>query len=121
MSLDGLLMMNLFDVSEKQELLVRTVATLERVFPSVVVLSVGYGNRMLLAFPKETSEASVRARLRSFEGSHAIERLARRAAEMQIARVSVPAGTAVFTDDFAPIEGITRRMLAAPSGNEIIH
>src|SRR5215470_16457073 len=42
---EGLLMMNLFDNSPKHGLLVSTVATLERVFPRVVVLSVGYGNR----------------------------------------------------------------------------
>ena len=110
MSPDGLLMMNLFDVSRNQELLGPTVATLKQVFPSVVVLSVGYGNRMLLAFPKETSEASIRARLGSFEGNQAIERLARRAGT-EIADFNVPAGTAVFTDDFAPVEEITRRML----------
>ena len=52
---EGLLMMNLFDNSPKHGLLVSTVATLERVFPRVVVLSVGYGNRMLLALPKETT------------------------------------------------------------------
>ena len=55
MSPEGLLMMNLFDNSPKHGLLVSTVATLERVFPRVVVLSVGYGNRMLLALPKETT------------------------------------------------------------------
>jgi spermidine synthase len=107
---DGLLMMNLFDISQRQELLVSTVATLKRVFPTVVVLSVGNGNRMLLAFPKETSEAPIRARFSKFEGDEAIKRLARRA-EAQITEIEVPAGTTVFTDDFAPVEEITRRML----------
>jgi predicted membrane-bound spermidine synthase len=63
MSPDGLLMMNLFDNSPKQELLASTVATLRRVFPAVMALSAGYGNRMLLAFPKNTSAGSIRARL----------------------------------------------------------
>lgn len=110
MSPDGLLMMNLFDISREHELLVPTVATLKRVFPTVVVLSVGNGNRMLLAFAKETSEASIRARLNNFEGDGGIKHLARRA-EAQIAEFQMPAGTTVFTDDFAPVEEITRRML----------
>ncbi len=110
MSPFGLLMMNLFDVGRKQELLISTVATLERVFPSVAVLSVGHGNRMLLAFSKETSEATIRARLETFEGDNEVKRLAKRAAS-QITDVIVPADTVVFTDDFAPVEAITRRML----------
>ena len=110
MSPDGVLMMNLFDSSWEQELLRPTIATLRRVFPSVLVLSVGFGNRMLLAFPKETSKASVRSQLEKFEGNPAVKRLAR-LAEMQISEFTVPAGTTVFTDDFAPVEEITRRML----------
>ncbi len=105
----GLLMMNLFDVSATQELLMSTVTTLERVFPSVAVLSVGHGNHMLLAFSKETSKASVRAQLESFVGNQAVERLARRA-EAQITDFEVPGDTVEFTDDFAPVEEITRRM-----------
>jgi spermidine synthase len=110
MSPDGLLMMNLFDISPKRELLVSTVATLERVFPAVVVLSVGYGNRMLLAFTKQTATASIRARLSTFEGDEAVKRLARWA-EAQVTEFEVPAGATVFTDDFAPVEEMTRRML----------
>jgi predicted membrane-bound spermidine synthase len=110
MSPDGVLMMNLFDDDPRQELMVSILATLERVFPSVVVLSVGYGNRMLFAFPTETSEDEVRRRLATFDGDQAVKRLARRAAT-QITDVDVPDGTAVFTDDYAPIEEITRRML----------
>jgi spermidine synthase len=110
MSPDGLLMMNLFDDGPRQELLVSILATLERVFPSVVVLSVGYGNRILFAFPTETSEDEFRRRLATFDGDQAVKRLARRAAT-QINDVDVPKGTVVFTDDYAPIEEITRRML----------
>jgi len=107
---EGLLMMNLFDNSPKRELLVSTVATLKRVFPAVVVLSAGYGNRMLLAFAKETAEDSIRARLNRYEGDAAIKRIARQA-EAQTAEFQVPEGTTVFTDDFAPVEEMTRRML----------
>ena len=110
MSADGLLMMNLFDLSQKQELLASTVATLRRVFPAVIILSVGNGNRMLLAFATETSEATVRSRLRAFDGEAAIQQLAKRA-QTQISNFKVPPGTPVFTDDLAPVEEITRRML----------
>jgi hypothetical protein len=110
MSPDGLLMMNLFDVSRSHELLASTVATLKRVFPTVVVLSVDSGSRMLLAFLRETSEASIRGRFNKFEGNEAIQRLARRA-ESQIVEAQTPGGITVFTDDFAPVEEITRRML----------
>jgi predicted membrane-bound spermidine synthase len=115
LSPDGLLMMNLFDNSQRRELLDSTVATIKRVFPSVVVLSVGYGNRMLMAFPKETSEASVRDRFKRFAGDQTIRRLARRA-EGQIVEIDLPAGTTVFTDDLAPVEEITRRMLNGDQG-----
>jgi len=110
MSQQGVLMMNLFDISPTQELLTPTVATLRRVFPSVEVLSVGHGNRMLLAFAQQTSASEIRARLGSFRGRVAIRDLARRAAS-QIADFGVAEGTAVFTDDWAPVEEITRRML----------
>lgn len=110
MSEDGLLMMNVFDVSRKRELLASTVATLERVFPSVVVLPSGYGNRMLVAFARTTSIASIRASLAAFEGDSSLERLARRA-EAKLADFPVPAGTPVFVDDLAPVEEMTERML----------
>jgi hypothetical protein len=80
------------------------------VFPAVMALSAGYGNRMLLAFPKNTSAGSIRARLNRYEGDEGIKRLAKRA-EAQVADFEVPAGTTVFTDDFAPVEEMTRRML----------
>lgn len=110
MSPEGLLMMNVFDVSPKHELLVPTLATLKRVFPTAVVLSGGYGNRMFLAFAKGTSDASIRARLSKLTGTEAIKRLAGRAAA-QIVNYDVASDTPVFTDDLAPVEEITRRML----------
>ena len=110
MSPDGLLMMNLFDASRRQELLISTVATLRQVFPSVLVLPVDNGNFMLLAFPQETTAASIHERLENFQGDPAAKRLARRA-ETLINDLKVPAGTSVFTDDHAPVEEITRRML----------
>ena len=110
MSGDGVLMMNLFDMSHTQELLMPTVATLRRVFPSVEVLSAGHGNRVLLAFAREISTSEIRERLGSSSGAWRVEDLARRAA-LQITEFHVADGTAVFTDDWAPVEEITRRML----------
>jgi predicted membrane-bound spermidine synthase len=110
MTRDGLLMMNLFDDSPSRELLLSTVATLQRVFPAVAVLPTGYGSRMLLAFATATPESAIRARLKNFTGNDAVERLARRAGK-EIAEIDVPPGTVVFTDDFAPVEEMTRRML----------
>jgi len=110
MTTDGLLMMNLFDTGAKQELLGSTVATLKQVYPTVLVLTVGNGNRMLLAFAKQTDAASVRARLQTFDGDATVKRLARRAAT-QVTDFKMPAGAVVFTDDLCPVEEITRRML----------
>ncbi|HVH73980.1 MAG TPA: fused MFS/spermidine synthase [Stellaceae bacterium] len=110
MTRGGLLMMNLFDDSPAQELLASTVATLKRVFPSVAVLSSGHGSWMLLAFATATPRSAIRARLQDFADNQVVDRLARRAAT-QLTDVYVPPGTVVFTDDFAPVEEMTRRML----------
>lgn len=110
MSPESLLMMNLFDISPGRELLVRTLVTLKRVFPTVMALSVGHGNRMLLAFSKDTSEDAIRERLRNVRETEAIERLAEQAST-HIVDYNIPPNTAAFTVDFAPVEEITRRML----------
>lgn len=65
---------------------------------------------MFLAFAKDTSDASIRARLSKPIGTEAIKRLAGRAAA-QIVNYDVASDTPVFTDDLAPVEEITRRML----------
>jgi hypothetical protein len=111
MSDDGLLMMNLFDMSKDHELLLSAVATLKTVFPSVAVLPVGKRNFMLLGFSTETPITSVRMRLDSFAGSRVIQRMAR-IAEERVAELNVPPKTTVFTDDFSPIERMTKRMLS---------
>jgi hypothetical protein len=106
MSDDSLLMMSLFDMSKDHELLLSAVATLKTVFPSVAVLPVGKRNCMLLGFSKETSITDIRGRLDSFAGSRVIQRMAR------MAELNVPPKTTVFTDDFSPIERMTKRMLS---------
>jgi predicted membrane-bound spermidine synthase len=110
MSADGLLMMNLFDMSKDQELLLSTVATLKQVFPTVAVLPVGNRNRMLLAFSKATPISLIRTHLKSFESSAVIMRLAATVAA-RVSDLDVPPESTVFTDDFSPVEEMTRRML----------
>jgi predicted membrane-bound spermidine synthase len=110
MSGDGLLMMNLLDVGRQKELLLSTVATLRKVFASVLVLPAGFGNHLIFAFSKDTPLPSVRERLGAFRGNPLVESRGRRAA-IQIASSNVPMGTPEFTDDFAPVEEMTGRML----------
>jgi predicted membrane-bound spermidine synthase len=110
MSADGLLMMNLFDMSKAQELLLSTVATLKQVFPTVAVLPVGNRNRMLLAFSRAIPISLIRTHLKSFDGKAVIMHLAATAAA-RVSDLDVPPETTVFTDDFSPVEEMTRRML----------
>ena len=100
---DGVLMMNLFDLSESQELLLATAATLRTVFPSVMVKSSFRGNHMLFAFTRSRSVESVRGQL---EGPPIL------GATIGITELKPPVSTRTFTDDLAPVEEMTRRMLA---------
>jgi hypothetical protein len=92
-------------------LLFSTAATLRPIFPTVMVLSVGSGNHLVLAFAGERGADSVRSQLRKTEGSETVRRLAREAAS-EMSDLVPPVRTPVFTDDHAPVEEITRRMLA---------
>jgi spermidine synthase len=111
MSDDGLLMMNVFDVSDDRELLMSTAATLSCVFPTAMVLSVGSGNHLVFAFAGDRGADSIRSQLRKTEGGETFRRLAQEAAT-EMSDLVPPVGTPVFTDDHAPVEEITRRMLA---------
>jgi hypothetical protein len=110
MSDEGLLMMNVYDLSKNHELLFATAATLARVFPSLVVLSRPDGNHILFAFARQRSAAWVRAQLERAPGSEPVRKLAHKAASA-VADLEPPAGTPAFTDDHAPVEEMTRRML----------
>jgi spermidine synthase len=108
---DSVLMMNVYDPSKSHELLLSTGATLKREFPSVEVISRPDGNHMVLAFARKKTVAEVRERWTEMRGEQALQDLARDAA-LAITDLAPPAGTAVFTDDFAPVEEMTRRMLS---------
>jgi len=110
MSDNSLLLMNVFDTGRNHELLASTAATLERVFPTVIDLAVGSGNHLLLASPQTGSAPAMKARLMNYQGNEMVQRMARHAAA-QMTDFEAPSGTVVFTDDFAPVEEMTHRML----------
>jgi spermidine synthase len=110
MTEDGLLMMNVYDTSKSRELLMSTGATLKRVFPSVEVVSRPDGNHMVLAFARSKTVVEVRERWAQMRGEQALQDLARDAG-LAIVDLTPPEGTAIFTDDLAPVEKMTRRML----------
>jgi spermidine synthase len=111
MSDDGLLMMNVFDPSSHEDVLAVMVATLKQVYPCVMVLPAGYvGNRILLAFTRQQSLASIRERLAATGANNAAAALARRSAP-EITEPPIRPGAMLLTDDRAPIEEMTRRML----------
>ena len=111
MSEDGAILMNVLDVSPQLELLNATGATLRRVFPSVIVLSRGRGNHMVFAFTGERSAAEVRELLAGVADDSDVGEFVR-AAIPGMADLDPPPETPIFTDDFTPIESMTRRMLA---------
>jgi predicted membrane-bound spermidine synthase len=110
---DGLLMMNVYDRGKKRELLSATVATLQRVFATVAVLSRDDGNHILFASPQKRTVDSLRAALAGAGSDEKVGELARRAAS-RIAEIRSPEGAPVFTDDHAPIEELIRKTLVAP-------
>jgi hypothetical protein len=110
LSEEGLLLMNVFDADPKKELLLSTGATLRRVFPSVAVLAREDGNHIVLAFPRERSVPWIRDRLQHADGSPVVKQLARDAAHAIVDLVPRPEAP-VFTDDHAPVEAMTRRMM----------
>jgi len=106
MSDDALLMMNVYDRSADEALLRRLAATLRRVFPSVMSARTDAGNFMLLAFTRVPSAERLAFASPVLESNATVRKL--KIQEMQVAD-----GDPVFTDDLAPIEEMTRRMLAA--------
>jgi hypothetical protein len=94
-----------------QHLVLSTVATLKRVFTSVLVLTRQDMNRIIFAFPQERSVGSIESAFQQAVGSASVRQLALRAATATRDMVPPP-GTVVFTDDRAPIEEMTRRMVA---------
>ncbi len=106
MSDDALLMMNLFDRGEDKALLLRLAATLRRVFPSVMVGQTDAGNFMLFAFTRVPSAERLRNRPAALRSNAGVR-------DMQVREIAPADAATVFTDDVAPVEEMTRRMLAS--------
>ena len=102
---DALLMMNVYDRSADSAVLSRLGATLRRVFPSVMVGQTGAGNFMLFAFTRVPSAERLAFQSPVLHSNASVRKLVLR-------EVAVADGAPVFTDDLAPIEEMTRRMLA---------
>ncbi len=105
MSDDALLMMNVFDRGPDKALLRSLEATLRRVFPSVMVGHTDAGNFMLFAFTRVPSVERLRYRPAVLQANTGVR-------DMEVREVARADGAPVFTDDRAPIEDMTRRMLA---------
>ena len=114
MSSAGLLMMNVYDAGKKHEILYSTVATLKRVFPTVLVYSRLPKSYMIFAFAEARPLISIRNELEQASGNPGVVQIAR-AAAAGITDITPPPATIVFTDDRAPIDPMTRRMLIADS------
>jgi spermidine synthase len=110
MSDRAVLIMNLFDPGSDRELLSATAATLGEVFPSLAVYSRGNVNHTILATTESLSLDDIRQRLRAPNAPRATARLAQRVAN-GLRRLTPARDAPVFTDDLAPIEPITRKMV----------
>ena len=116
---DGLLMMNVFDVSPDRPLLASTGATLKRVFPFLAVWARADGNHIVFAFCRERTILSIRAAMeRASEASRLSELTG--AAAAQVEAFAPRSDALVFTDDRAPVEEMTRQTLLAARGLPVV-
>lgn len=107
----GLLILNVYDLSAGQELLQAMGATMREVFPSIAKLSRPDGNHILFAFAEKRGLEETVSRLKQGGGPAWVRELSQKAAG-EIVEFEPRAGAVIFTDDRAPIEEMTRRMLA---------
>jgi spermidine synthase len=110
---DGVLMVNVYDESPNHELLEAMGATMKQVFPTLEKLSRTDGNHIVFAFAKKRELAETVARLRQGADSPGpawVQEVEKRAAG-EMVEFEPPANAVIFTDDRAPIEEMTRRML----------
>ena len=107
---DGVVVLNVFDAGADRSILLSTEATLQLVFPTVLVYEHGHGTFIVFAFASKRSPQDLRALLSNPTAAPELKPAAAHAAAT-LREAVVPAGTIVFTDDRAPIEEMTRRML----------
>jgi predicted membrane-bound spermidine synthase len=106
----GMLILNVYDRSAGQELLEAMGATMREVFPSIEKLSRPDGNHILFAFAEKHGLEETVSRLKHGGGPAWVRELAQKAAG-EIAEFEPRTGAVIITDDRAPIEEMTRRML----------
>jgi spermidine synthase len=111
LSEEGVLMLNVCDIGDKREILNAYVATLQQVFPTVAAMT-GGASHIVFAFPRERSVDALRSRLEQADVAESFDQVIELAcASLRV--VHPPKDTPIFTDDHAPIEPMTRRMLAS--------
>lgn len=110
---DGVLVVNVGRAPNDTQLLAGLAATIQSVFPSVYVMDVpGSFNSMIYATVKPTRKEYLQENLTYLEKDRGPEDLLVSAVERTLENLRpVPAGGQVFTDDKAPIEWITNRMV----------
>jgi predicted membrane-bound spermidine synthase len=106
----GVLMVNVFDIGPAHRLLASTTASLSSSFPSMFVRSRGQMNHTVLAFAEPRGLAEVR---RDLDGAPSAVSDVAREISRELRPVSPDSGGIVLTDDRAPVEELTRQMMAA--------
>ena len=110
LSSDGLLMMNIF-APRSQEILVPTLATINSVFPSVYTIPID-DNFVVLATRSTTSLEEIKNRIVQAKGQVSLDlRLAVDYTSDLIQEFQPDKKMPIFTDDWAPVELLTYRML----------
>lgn len=107
---DGVVVLNVFDGGADRSILLSTVATLQSVYPTVALYEHGQGTFVVFAFAAKRSLEDLRVSLSKPTVAPELAPAATHAAAA-LRELVVPPGTMVFTDDRAPIEEMTRRML----------
>src|SRR5206468_2429965 len=90
----GMLLNNVFDRSESKSILYSTVATMEGVFPTVLVLSDATGSNLLMGFRDPADINALRAKLNAVDQATPAGQFAHRAAAI-VRPVTPPQGTVI--------------------------
>jgi len=105
----GVLMVNVFDLAPSHPLLASVATTLSYAFSGVYVRSLKEMNHIIIAFDERRSLAQVQASLAAAPAQ--VSEIAREFTQ-SLRQLSPDSGSQVLTDDRAPVEGLTRRMMA---------
>jgi predicted membrane-bound spermidine synthase len=106
----GVLMVNVFDIAPAHDLLASITASLSQPFSTIFVRSRNQMNHMILAFAEPRSLSEVRRDLEAAPSS--VSDVAGEVSR-ELRPVSPDRGGIVLTDDRAPVEELTREMMAA--------